>query len=322
MQNAQGTISIVIPTIGRKQLDETIESIFAQSTPPDEFIIFDNSGTGAAANLSKYAGDSRITWKISPVKNNIIDSWNTATSSASSEYIYLCGDDDILYNDFISSFKSRQKKDISLFFCNFDLIDENSSLLQKGDFIQNDEDIDGTGFAVMLGEQRIPYRLGTLIFKREIFYQIGKFKNLVMRALDMDLLFHIECAFASERTALIKTPIWAYRTATADWSGAVKDEKERQILIDEWVKFIELIRSLFNEHGTPLSKRGPMIMLQNIITQSAKGRNSISGLMRNIYDFCIKNSFEFRSRKECLRDCIYAWRNNGRKIIYGAKRKD
>ena len=47
-------LSIVIPTIGRTILDQTIESALKQNVLPYEIVIWDNSGDGRAFKQSKY----------------------------------------------------------------------------------------------------------------------------------------------------------------------------------------------------------------------------------------------------------------------------
>lgn len=112
------TLSIVIPTIGRKLLEDTLESVLEKQTvPPDEVIVFDNSGTGKVQSASRFSHHPLITWKVSRERKSITDSWNTAVSFVTKEYVHICGDDDLLYPDFVEKVKEKLKSDPGMVYC-------------------------------------------------------------------------------------------------------------------------------------------------------------------------------------------------------------
>lgn len=97
------TISIVIPTYnGSKYVAESIESALAQTRPADEIIISDDNSSDSTLDMCKEYED-----RISIVRNvngpsGFVNGWNHAISLASSDYICILHQDDLIDSTFLA----------------------------------------------------------------------------------------------------------------------------------------------------------------------------------------------------------------------------
>ena len=73
--------------------------------------------------------------------------------------------------------------------------------------------------------------LGSLIFPKAGYLKVGKFKNIVMNALSMDILFNLKIVMLYGKITVISEPMWQYRKFVSNWCGALKFNNEVSILI-------------------------------------------------------------------------------------------
>lgn len=89
-------VSIVVPTYNNADfVEETIESILAQTYTGFELVIADHSSTdGTWEKLQRFADDPRVTLLRTPAGGGAPANWTRVTEAATGEYLKLvCGDD-------------------------------------------------------------------------------------------------------------------------------------------------------------------------------------------------------------------------------------
>jgi glycosyltransferase involved in cell wall biosynthesis len=90
-------VTVVIPTIGRKELNRAIESVHCQTLRPAELIIVDNSRDQAVVGgiaTDKPLGEIRVRIITAPPLSGPAASRNIGAWAANSEYVAFLDDDD------------------------------------------------------------------------------------------------------------------------------------------------------------------------------------------------------------------------------------
>ena len=240
------SLAVVIPTTGRKTLDETLESVLNQSVLPEEIIVFDNSGSNTVKKESKWRYCPDVQWCYSDEKKDIITSWNTAVSQVKADYTYVLGDDDCMLKDFVSTVKKQLQQGYDMLYIpplywlkNNQLIDSADSVKIKGktnfhEFAEN-----------LLCDEKFPALLGTIVFSTKVFKKIKGYKSIITNALAMDHLFHLETAFHSDRIFAVEKSLWKYRSEVDDWNGRITSSYQTIKLGFQFKKFFSIIKEIF-----------------------------------------------------------------------------
>ncbi len=124
-------LTIAIPVFERKEFfKEAIESALNQ-TIRCEIIVVDNGSshdyfenTCNKLGVSYYRNEKNI---------GMFPNWNKCFDLANTEFVMLLGDDDVLDINYVESFLNAKQKydEIDIFFCDIELIDENSVPIQN-----------------------------------------------------------------------------------------------------------------------------------------------------------------------------------------------
>lgn len=97
------TFSIVIPARnGEKFLYDTIISALAQKRPADEIIVIDDASvdkTAEIACLPKFEG--KVLYRFNPEATGFADAWNRAATFATSDFVTILHQDDLLHEDYL-----------------------------------------------------------------------------------------------------------------------------------------------------------------------------------------------------------------------------
>jgi glycosyltransferase involved in cell wall biosynthesis len=89
-------VSVVVPAFNNSRfIEQTIDSILAQTLTDLELVVADHSSTDDTwQRLQKYATDPRVTLVVTPAGGGAPANWSRVTALASGTYIKLvCGDD-------------------------------------------------------------------------------------------------------------------------------------------------------------------------------------------------------------------------------------
>ena len=239
------TLSIIIPTIGRCVLDKTIESVLNQSVMPYEIVIWDNSGERLAYNQSKYKDDPRLKWRMSDEKKDIITSWICAVECAAGEYVYLLGDDDLLLPGFVDKVLQKLNNGAELIHVPAQMIDPEDNIVDAEKIgFQNDCEISESEFYTHYLNEDFNIFLGSIVFSRIGYEKIGRYKNIVMYGLYMDILFNFEMIHLYGKITVLSQPVWQYRTFVSDWSGKLKSKDEIPELINQYFALLKYLKKM------------------------------------------------------------------------------
>jgi glycosyltransferase involved in cell wall biosynthesis len=92
--------SIVIPTYNRAgDLANAIKSVLKQNYDNWEIVVSDNKSTDTTGKLIREIKDPRIRYYLNKIHCNVQDNIQKGISKARGKYIFLLGDDDILYQN-------------------------------------------------------------------------------------------------------------------------------------------------------------------------------------------------------------------------------
>lgn len=237
-------LSIVIPTIGRTLLDKTIESVLAQDVLPYEIVVWDNSGDGTAYKQSKYKDTPNIKWNLSENKKDIISSWNCAVECTSGEYVYILGDDDLLLPGFIEKVLTELNNGAELIHTTAQIIDSDDKIIEeeKTNLLQPQEMTISDFINKFLNKGGRIY-LGSIVFPKASYEKTGRFKDLILNALCMDILFNFEMLMLHKKITILAVPVWQYRSFVSDWSGTLKNKQEALLLINQCLRLRDYIKN-------------------------------------------------------------------------------
>lgn len=131
------TFSIIIPTYnGSKYVAQAIESVLAQTRKPDEIIISDdNSSDNTVEICRKYVPYVKVVVnKNGP--SGFVNGWNNAIAYATSDFISILHQDDLLAPDFLKEAEKAlsENPDVKHFFVPCDYIDGNGKIIRTPDY--------------------------------------------------------------------------------------------------------------------------------------------------------------------------------------------
>lgn len=97
------TFSIVIPTYnGSDYIEQALQSALAQTRPADEIIVSDDNSTDATLEICRKYADRIKIYSNPQGPSGFVNGWNQAIAKATSEYITILHQDDVLAPTFLS----------------------------------------------------------------------------------------------------------------------------------------------------------------------------------------------------------------------------
>lgn len=131
------SFSIVIPTYnGSDYIEQALQSALAQTRPADEIIVSDDNSTDATLEICrKYANQIKI-YSNPQGPSGFVNGWNHAIAKATSEYITILHQDDILAPTFLSEIERalRIYPDVKHLFVPCNNIDGANHILQEPNY--------------------------------------------------------------------------------------------------------------------------------------------------------------------------------------------
>lgn len=205
-------ISVCMATYnGEKYIREQLDSILCQLSPHDEVIISDDGSKDTTLDIIRAYHDPRIKLfnhlKTSRIGGGIsrhsLTSMNfeNALKHASGDIIFLSDQDDVWYPGRVKQMSSLLDKNM-LVMCDFDVIDSNGEMLRKS---VGDCNPIRTTFIGNLW--KMPFFGSAIAFRAELIKLALPFPSW-LSAHDnwLGLL-----AFATDKTAMLNTPLHGYR---------------------------------------------------------------------------------------------------------------
>ena len=299
------TLSVVIPTVGRSVLDDTIASVLSQRVMPYETVIWDNSGNAKAQKQSKYSNHPRLKWYAAAKQLSIVESWNTAVSLTSGEYIYILGDDDLMLPGFVETVCGALDSGAELLHVKCLKIDRNASLMElPGDVYPADAVYSAERFVSGVINDELRIFLSALVFPRAVFDRIGGFRDIVMNGLAMDVLFDIEAAVFCGSVTVISEPVWLYRSMVSDWSGSVKRKRDILRMGENYQNYRNHTRKMFKDKFPGLwDVFHRKLLIQQMISLCYRTSLAVTFLL------ALQTKWSLKERYYILRDCFYLLRH-------------
>ncbi|OGM02176.1 hypothetical protein A2115_01540 [Candidatus Woesebacteria bacterium GWA1_41_8] len=127
------SITIAIPLFNRLELlKRTVESVFNQTVPPNEFIIVDNGSTDGSYEYALSLKNRGVQIFRNRTNLGMIGNWNECIKKAKSKYVVVLGSDDIILPNYISTWKKKiakvDRQNVAAFFSGGYIIDGNDKI--------------------------------------------------------------------------------------------------------------------------------------------------------------------------------------------------
>ncbi|QTE30235.1 glycosyltransferase family 2 protein [Pengzhenrongella sicca] len=121
-------VSVVVPAFNNADyIEQTIDSVLAQTFADFELLIADHSSTDDTAILiERYAADSRVRISRTPAGGGAQRNWNCVSQAATGEYLKLVCGDDLLYPAILErqvAELDRLDAGVAMTACSRDLVD-------------------------------------------------------------------------------------------------------------------------------------------------------------------------------------------------------
>jgi glycosyltransferase involved in cell wall biosynthesis len=240
------TVSVVLPTYNRAQyLRAALDSVLAQTRPPDEIIVVDDGSTDETATiLADYAGTIRLFRQANAGKPAAL---NYAIPRAKGSHIWLFDDDDIALPHALASHVDFLQKNSEVDFS----FSENFTFDGDGDIWDRTRwrrgaspDLSEDTLLVALMKRCTLVFQGLLVPAR-CFQTVGLFDESLVRAQDYDMLLKLARRFVGRATGQT-TFVWRNHTGERGGAGerhadsdraAVFRKYERRIFTSVWQEF-------------------------------------------------------------------------------------
>lgn len=128
----QPLVSIAVTTYnGEKYLRKQLDSLFAQDYPNIEILVADDGSSDTTLDiLREYEAKPNFTWWQNESNLGYIKNFESVIKKCSGEFIALCDQDDIWYENKVSSTLVKLREDDALLaYCDADLIAADDSLI-------------------------------------------------------------------------------------------------------------------------------------------------------------------------------------------------
>lgn len=135
------TFSIVIPTYnGEKFVAQAIESALAQTRPADEVIISDDNSTDGTLRVCEHYKDRLKIFVNCKGPSGFVDGWNNAIDKASSDFISILHQDDLLAPTFLEEIEVALSlhPDVKHIVTPCNYIDENGDIIRESTHLSGD----------------------------------------------------------------------------------------------------------------------------------------------------------------------------------------
>ena len=169
---------------GEETLEETIQSVLAQSYANVEYIIIDGASTDGTVDIIKKYED-KITYWVSEADKGIYDAMNKGVLSSKGEIVGIVNADDTLYPDTLKNVQELiSLYDLDYTYGSIHLMDEKSVIVGETNPI-NKEEISDRKYIDM------PFPHPSLFVKREVYEKIGLFNTAFKLSSDYDFVLRV-----------------------------------------------------------------------------------------------------------------------------------
>lgn len=228
--------SIVIPVYNGEQfIQETLDSIFAQTYRNYELIVVDGNSTDKTLHIL-YENKDRIDILISENDRGMYDALNKGFERARGDYFcYINADDRLLPEALEKVIQKFEEEDYDLVFGDVNFISE------TGDVIYSYRSIN-VGHKAIEYTQRLPFCQQSSFWTREVFFEKGGFDSTLKYVADSKFFFKV-CLDPQTKKGHIPVPLGEFRLHSSSLS--VGSSEEMEVETREMIDLMKLKKNIF-----------------------------------------------------------------------------
>ena len=221
---------------GEKYLEETIQSILAQSYENIEYIIIDGGSTDGTLELIQKYEDKIATW-ISEADNGIYDAMNKGLARCTGEIVGIVNADDILYPDTLKKVCSvMEKEGLDYVYGSVDMMSEEGELM--GAMLpMKAEEINKRKY------DDIPFPHPSLFVRKSLYETIGGFDTRF--SLSADYEFILRLLEGDFKGAELKKPTGKFRSGGSS-GGVATFIDTKNVLLAHNAPRIRVYKNMFS----------------------------------------------------------------------------
>ncbi|BAQ65149.1 glycosyltransferase family A protein [Geminocystis sp. NIES-3709] len=217
--------SVIIPVYnGEEFLGEAIESIIKQNYQPLEIIIVDDGSTDKTAEVA---------YKFKDVAKYIYQQ-NAGASSARNTGIKIAQGDLIAFLDSDDLWTPNILKSYVDFLQNNPQVDIVQGHLQN---FRIENDLQTNSINKKFGKPRLPFNIGTFIYRKSVFERIGLFDENLRHSEDVEFLVRIK--ENNLNRAVLKSVILLYRRHKNSLISQYDETKLKNLHRQSWLKILK-----------------------------------------------------------------------------------
>ena len=247
MRKEEKLFSIVIPVYnGEDFIQETLNSIFAQTFQSYELIVVDGCSTDRTMEILRQHED-KIDVLISEKDHGMYDALCKGFNRSTGKYMcYINSDDRLLPDTLERVIKKFEEAKHDIVFGDVNYISENGDVIFK---------YKGINFSARAIEsiKRVPFAQQSSFWTREIYNKVGGFDSSLKYVADSKFLLSI-CLDPEVKKGYVNAPLGEYRMRQNSFSvSATGEMREEHVLMLNQLKLNKLpIQKTYNELFTKL----------------------------------------------------------------------
>jgi glycosyltransferase involved in cell wall biosynthesis len=226
------SICAIIPSYNRAaMLRECIDSVLAQTRPPDQIVVVNDGSTDDTEQVVRSYGD-RITL-ITKANGGKSSALNLALAQCSADYIWICDDDDLAAPNGLECLVTALDAHPEAGFAFGDLRtfrDENGqrSYEAPGYRFRREE----TDLKVLFFEQMIACQFAMLV-RRSLYDKTGPFREDLIRSQDYDMAIRL-----IQQADAVRVPdVIFFQRVHAGMRGSAADSFEAEKSVRKWLAY-------------------------------------------------------------------------------------
>lgn len=174
--------SVIVPLFERRQfLQQCLDSILDQDPGPDEMEIrvVDDASPSDLRDFVEGLGRGRVTYERNPTNLGLYPSTNLAIQGSKGRWLHILHDDDWVLPGFYATLRHGVESapdSVRVALCMYSNWDERYSGWWSPQPFRDDAGLLGRDFVIRLA-QACPLNLPAVIYRREVFEQVGLFRE-------------------------------------------------------------------------------------------------------------------------------------------------
>lgn len=225
-------VSVVIPLYnGMTYLQETLDSVLAQTYAHVEIVITDGGSTDGSCEWLQEYGDNPLVKGYLPTGSGAAENWTHACELSSGKYVKLLCQDDLLYPHALE----QQVQDLENFPSARIAFAQRDMIGARGEILSRERGCQGMSEGFIPGHEALlaGYRAGTnvygepeaVLFERDAMLEALPWTDMEPFLIDM---FFYSRILSKHPAVIRKEAVGAFRISDSSWSTRLVTEQRRQ----------------------------------------------------------------------------------------------